>query len=711
MKKLRDNLLIKIIAVLLFIVGSAAVVVSFAGIALLDSMSVSPVRWQSDEKIRDNLYYIAGTHYAAQLLDNIGDDPDDYSLGLCADTNMEYAVYRVTGIDYASVNLASKKTRNSERLYETEGFIDRIKAFEGEKNQVVGRSRGRDDSGVMAGNGSCGFYYNTRQIMREAGYPYAYEDDPYMCKLYGMFVNGEQPDGDVEADATYYYVLFTPKDIIANNGDLYAQANRIAGIIETFKANWVWMLSSGVVIMLVSFIWLMWASGKRVKNENGDGFAYELRFTERVPLIIVLFAYMMMAGIFLSIPATNLRYPNDFLYLLPIGLFLLAFAAVSLWFCMNIAVRIKSGTFFHNTLLRYFFDGTRRALNGMSENIPLMIRVSAALIVLFLLQLFVLEATRYAFGSCVFLFVIYKVFETAFILWGAIQMSRVRRGARDIADGHLDTVIDTKHMYREFRNHANDLSRITDGIQTAVDERMVSEHARLKSERMRSELITNVSHDIRTPLTSIINYVDLTDTLIQEEEIDRGKLTEYVDVLKRQSARLKKLTGDLIEASKAATGNIDVKLEDCKLNVMVEQVTAEYAERLSEKNLDLNLTMPDEDVIVRADGRYLFRVLDNLFGNVCKYSMEGTRVYLDVVPGPSTGSGTGTELILRNISKEKLNVSAEELTERFVRGDSARSTEGSGLGLSIADSLVRLMGGEMTIAPDGDLFKVTILFK
>jgi len=227
-----------------------------------------------------------------------------------------------------------------------------------------------------------------------------------------------------------------------------------------------------------------------------------------------------------------------------------------------------------------------------------------------------------------------------------------------------------------------------------VDERM-------KSERLKTELISNVSHDIKTPITSIINYVDL----LKKEEPENEKMREYIDVLSRQSDRLKKLTEDLVEASKASSGAISVKPEECELNVLLDQATGEYTEKLASSQLELILDKGPERVVIMADGRHMWRILDNLMSNVCKYSLPRSRVYLSL-----EADDRQARIILRNISKERIGVKAEELTERFVRGDSSRNTEGSGLGLSIAESLTRLQGGDMQISLDGDLFKVCLSF-
>ena len=275
-----------------------------------------------------------------------------------------------------------------------------------------------------------------------------------------------------------------------------------------------------------------------------------------------------------------------------------------------------------------------------------------------------------------------------------LAFRRLRTGAREIAAGKLSGKVEEKNLILDFKDHANDLNHIRDGLNAAVEER-------LKSERFRTELITNVSHDIKTPLTSIINYVDL----LQKEQPESETQREYLEVLARQAAKLKKLTEDLIEASKASTGALPVSREKLELGVLLDQTAGEYAEKLNSAELTPVVTKPVEPVYVLADGRQLWRVFDNLMNNVVKYALPGTRVYISLAHGDGKASVT-----FRNISREALNISVEELTERFVRGDSSRSTEGSGLGLSIAMSRTKLQNGEMTLSVDGDLFKVTLSF-
>jgi len=232
------------------------------------------------------------------------------------------------------------------------------------------------------------------------------------------------------------------------------------------------------------------------------------------------------------------------------------------------------------------------------------------------------------------------------------------------------------------------------GLTKAVEES-------LKSERMKTQLITNVSHDIKTPLTSIINYVDL----LKKEEMPNEKVKEYLRILDNKSQRLKRLTEDLVEASKATSGNIKLNIENINLKELIKQISGEFEDKFNEKNLELILQIPKEAVQIKADSRYLYRVIENMYTNIMKYALEGSRVYVDILK-----NNEKVQIELKNISKAKLNIKAEELMQRFVRGDTSRNTEGSGLGLSIAESLTKLQGGNFSIHLDGDLFKVVIEF-
>ena len=276
----------------------------------------------------------------------------------------------------------------------------------------------------------------------------------------------------------------------------------------------------------------------------------------------------------------------------------------------------------------------------------------------------------------------------------ALAEDKLRTGIRRIAGGDVDYKIPVQGLKGEALETAAAINCIGEGMNVALENSM-------RSERLKTDLITNVSHDIKTPLTSIINYVEL----LKQENFEDPKIQRYLEILGEKAQRLKTLTEDVVEASKVSSGNINLEYTNINLVEMIQQTSGEFAEKFEARHLTEVMNMPENPVVIRADGRRLWRVLSNVYNNTAKYAMPDTRVYADlqVIAGSAVFS-------LKNISEQPLNISANELTERFIRGDISRSTEGSGLGLSIAESLTKMQGGTFGLYLDGDLFKVTISF-
>ena len=454
--------------------------------------------------------------------------------------------------------------------------------------------------------------------------------------------------------------------------------------------------SVALLLAVLLFAFLMAAAGHHdASDEVKPG------PVERIPFDLLLIISITGASLLIMIIGETFNSRQIVLSFVIAAICLIGAGLLTLWCLMSAAVRLKLKTLLSSCLIwRILCWGWRWlkrafcAAEDLLHAIPLVWKWIPLYALLLILDLWLSFIFARDTDMLFFVFLLRWALIAAAVLYAVLCLRRLRNGAKAIAEGEESVVIDTKHMIGDFKAQADDLMHIRDGLSRAVDERM-------KSERLRTELITNVSHDIKTPLTSIINYVDL----LSREELPEGNATEYVEVLQRQSARLKKLTDDLVEASKASTGNLPVTLEQLDLGVLTDQIQGEYGERLAEKNLELIVTKPDKPVYVQADPRHLWRVLDNLMTNVLKYAMPGTRVYLNL-----EYENDRPVLYLRNISAEPLNVRPEELTERFVRGDSSRSTEGSGLGLAIASSLCKLQSIELNLAIDGDLFKATLLF-
>lgn len=297
-------------------------------------------------------------------------------------------------------------------------------------------------------------------------------------------------------------------------------------------------------------------------------------------------------------------------------------------------------------------------------------------------------------GAAIMLALLLEVLAAGYILWEIILKERIRIGVKKIAEGEVTHEISTEKMYGTDKEIAENINHMSDGLQNAVNEMM-------KSERLKTDLITNVSHDIKTPLTSIINYVDL----LKRENIESPKIQGYIQILEEKSQRLKTLTEDVVEASKVSSGNISLQYMDVNLVEMVNQTIGEFTEKFDAKSLKIVANLSEEPAIIHVDNRRMWRVLENIFNNAAKYAMPGTRVYADLKK-----EGGKILFTLKNISEQPLNIKADELTERFIRGDISRSTEGSGLGLSIAKNLTELQGGKFELYLDGDLFKVNIEF-
>lgn len=379
------------------------------------------------------------------------------------------------------------------------------------------------------------------------------------------------------------------------------------------------------------------------------------------------------------------------------AMFLASYILCFIWLT-DFAVRIKLGRWWDGMLIYKCFAWIWRCIKRLGlflrENISFLWKGMLILGGVSLLEFCGIVVTANNVGGEFAIWLFYRGITVVLVLFGIVQANRLREGAKKLADGNLQEKIKTDKMFWEFKKHGEDLNSIGDGMNLAVEKRMQSEH-------FRTELITNVSHDIKTPLTSIVNYVDL----LQKEELHNEKAKEYLEVLSRQSARLKKLTEDLMEASKASTGSMPVQMEQLELGVFLTQTVGEFEEKLTAAGLRIVMHKSEQEILVNADGRHLWRVVENLVQNICKYAQPDTRVYIDL-------EETEREAVIsfKNVSRYELNISGAELMERFVRGDSSRHTEGSGLGLSIAGSLMELMHGKLEIVVDGDLFKVVLRF-
>lgn len=379
--------------------------------------------------------------------------------------------------------------------------------------------------------------------------------------------------------------------------------------------------------------------------------------------------------------------------------FCAALVPLVLLFLCAFAAQCKAGTVLRGALIgriaRFLWRIVRavfRALLHTLARLPLVWKTALVGLVIagaeFLLYINDFYRVRYG------VFLVMKLIELLAVLYIAVSLRTLQKGGEKLSQGDFSSTIDTRYLIGDFKRYGQELNDVQGGLEQAVQEQMKAEH-------LKTELITNVSHDIKTPLTSIVNYVDL----LKKEDMPSPAAREYIAVLDRQSHRLKKLTEDLVEASKASSGALNVELQPTDVNVLLSQIEGEYQERLAACHLTLVTQPPAPGTMIQADSRLLSRVMDNLVSNVCKYAMENTRVY--VTAAVRDGQAV---ISFKNVSRDELNISPDELMERFVRGDASRHSEGSGLGLSIARSLVQLQGGTFALSIDADLFRADIVF-
>lgn len=468
---------------------------------------------------------------------------------------------------------------------------------------------------------------------------------------------------------------------------------------------------AGTILALLCFIFLLCSAG----HKNGrEGITPSAIHEIHLDVYTVVVAIGAFTGLYLAFGWIGMN-PS----MINLIVLVVLFAAEVIWctlYFMELAIRLKMGKWWKNTILyrvfRFFGRFCKRVFHGIVKlirGIPMVWRTALLCLAVCVVEFFGLILFYNNTDVLLFFWAIEKFILCGAITFVALMCKELQEGSEALADGDLNYKLDTSHMVLSFKEHGENLNRIGEGISAAVEQRMKSEH-------LKTELITNVSHDIKTPLTSIINYADLIGKEVSGDAKDTGDgagtetaqereqhISEYAEVLLRQSQKLKKLLDDLLEASKATTGNLEVHPEVCDVSVLLSQAVGEYEQRFSEKKLETIVKQPEETVKVMADGRHLWRVFDNLLNNIYKYAQAGSRVYLNV-----EHDGQNVNIIFRNMSAYPLEMSPEELEERFTRGDRSRHMEGNGLGLSIAKSLTELQKGDMEIVTDGDLFKVVI---
>lgn len=449
-----------------------------------------------------------------------------------------------------------------------------------------------------------------------------------------------------------------------------------------------------IILLSIIIVYLIWSIGHS-QNKEGitlnslDKFSYEL--------VIILFSCIFWMCIIIA--ATVISYvdisTNLLIYI--IGLtYLGAYVSLAVMTVTTIK-RLKAREFWHSFTTYRIYKSIKDRIKKTSSKVLDKSASQKKIIILYIAFIFVsciLGVTFFTGISFIVLIVLW-IWTLYKILEYNKRLNEIKNALHEIYMGNPNIDLDTEELTGTLKELATYVNDVSNGFNNAIQEK-------LKSERLKTELITNVSHDIKTPLTSIINYVDL----LKQENIQDEKVQEYIKVLDSKSQRLKKLIEDLVEASKASSGNVKLNIEEINLSELLKQVTGEFKDKFDEKNLIIDLDLPSNNVNIQADNRYMYRIIENLYSNVSKYAMENTRVYITLLK-----TNDEIRLEIKNVSKDKLNITADELMQRFVRGDKSRYTEGSGLGLSIAKSLCELQDCKFDIEIDGDLFKAVLIWK
>ena len=688
MKKFQKNRWAKLCAVLVLLCAAFGTGV-FGVRAVLSFGSASDSNWQSSSR-----YYIGVDSRQRELLN-----------GVYVTQHLEMLEKRVedgtaNAMTYADIEaLQKRRTEIEERFFRNNTWF-RFCLMDAATGEVMGTNLREGQSMLQSVKN---IHYYTFDLAEDFWAAYGYYDPDRAVNEILSGEAAEQNAGEAQEPRSLVLEYGVPEVIDDSVQDEFYQMWKLWDMERAaFDQYLTGFLNLGVLTLL-ALIWVLWSAGHKSGTEGIVLTWQERIFFDVYTAVMIAAALALASG---TVWAAERLYwgsanvysivNEDFNSFFKMGilgagaLFAAGVACVAL-ILRTFVVRIKAHCLARSTLLCRVCGWTVLTVHEFIRFLPFTWKMVLGFGVYVFVSLWLIMLGRYD-GVFMLVYFCLQLALAFFLAWWAYGYYRLRQGTKTIAGGNLEYQIDTRRMPYDLRLQAEDLNNISGGLAGAVDEKM-------KSERFKAELITNVSHDLKTPLTSIINYVNLLKSTSQTDP----KAMEYIDVLDRKSQRLKKLTEDLVEASKASTGVLSVTREKIGMAQLIDQALAEWEERLSAQKLTLVTTLPEGETWVYADGRHLWRVIDNLLSNCAKYAMEGTRVYLDLERGKGQ-----VALSVKNISREPLNVPAQRLMERFVRGEESRSTEGSGLGLSIARSLTELQGGSFDLAVDGDLFKAIV---
>ena len=548
-------------------------------------------------------------------------------------------------------------------------------------------------------------YYTITSENEVNNYPYTTEDSELEEALENSTSSVSKTDSE-RLLKTYHtatindlkiYTSYKEELLVRNNDAFY---RKLVKQLEPYETQMFYALPICTIALVIICIYLIVAIG-HVKNKD----EIDINDFDKIPIEIILFIAVTLVacilGSCIEFVGTLFEEYYNFAISILITAYFVSYIVCALS-CITLIKRIKAKTLIKSSitgrLLKWCFKIITKILRqikkGFKEivsSLPTTGRV-IMFIFIYIIGVIILTSMFEEFG--VFLTIII----TGFLVYKFIERincyKKIEEHLKKMYEGDHSNKLIPSNFTPEFQDIVRYINDVSSGFENAIEEG-------IKSEKLKTELITNVSHDIKTPLTSIITYADL----LKKEEITNPKIKEYIDILDNKSQRLKKLTEDLVEASKASSGNVKLNIEKINIVELIKQSTGEFEDRFNSRKLEIITQIPEGIVYINADSRYMYRIIENLFSNISKYALESSRVYIDI-----KRIGGQVKISVKNISKERLNISADELMQRFVRGDKSRTTEGSGLGISISKSLTEIQNGKFDLQVDGDLFKVELEF-
>lgn len=665
MDKIRNSALLKILSYILIPIVVATFILSILYLNLKDDYNTGNIGNEREQ-------YIQSENFADQYVSSI--------IYKVSRINKGYISLEDNGI-YDKIDENIYYDRSYDYYDEVESFIKYI-IIDNETNEIYTNIQSKDFIEETKHFSEKEFYWNYENGTIQTNIEKINQDNIKYLYL---------PSNGMSTLSNYNIYTYLDLDALQYSSN-YAIRTALFSVFEKNPNLAEVLIPVSIVIFVIIISYLIWAIGHSKQSEG-----ITLNSIDKIPyeILITIFGIILLS-ICVIIAQVILMYANISTNLL---LSTLLLAYVGSYICLAIVTvstikRIKARKFWHSFLIYKIYKKIKTAIKNQTSKVldksdsqkKIIIGYIAFIFVSSILGLTFFTGISFLLLLALWIWVLYKLLEYN------KKLNQIKSALREIYNGNNNVHLNTDELKGTLKELATYVNDVSNGFSNAVQES-------LKSERLRTELITNVSHDIKTPLTSIINYVDL----IKQENIEDEKVNEYIKVLDQKSQRLKKLIDDLVEASKASSGNVKLNIEEINLDELLKQVIGEFEDRFDEKKLTVDLNLPRENVKILADNRYMYRIIENLFSNISKYSMENTRVYIDLI-----NTGYMIKLEIKNVSKEKLNISADELMQRFVRGDKSRYTEGSGLGLSIAESLAGLQNIKFKIEIDGDLFKAIL---